>query len=97
MSTPSDTPPSGSSGWSQTGSGYADWLGLALEQARAVGASGDVPIGAVVVGPEGEVLGRGRNGREELADTTGQAVMDYGSLIYVALERARTAIPPRVH
>lgn len=30
-------------------------------------------------------------GREELADTTGQAVMDYGSLIYVALERARNA------
>ena len=30
-------------------------------------------------------------GREELADTTGQAVMDYGSLIYVALERSRTA------
>lgn len=30
-------------------------------------------------------------GREELADTTGQAVMDYGSLIYVALERAKTA------
>lgn len=30
-------------------------------------------------------------GRHELADTTGQAVMDYGSLIYVTLERARTA------
>jgi dipeptidase len=30
-------------------------------------------------------------GREELMDTTGQAVMDYGSLIYVALERSRTA------
>lgn len=30
-------------------------------------------------------------GREELADTTGQAVMDYGSLIYVALERAKSA------
>lgn len=30
-------------------------------------------------------------GREELADTTGQAVMDYGSLIYVTLERAKTA------
>ncbi len=28
-------------------------------------------------------------GREELADTTGQSVMDYGSLIYVTLERAR--------
>ena len=30
-------------------------------------------------------------GREELADTTGQAIMDYGSLIYVALERSKTA------
>lgn len=30
-------------------------------------------------------------GREELADTTGQSVMDYGSLIYVALERAKNA------
>lgn len=30
-------------------------------------------------------------GRPELADTTGQAVMDYGSLIYVTLERAKTA------
>lgn len=30
-------------------------------------------------------------GREELADTTGQSVMDYGSLIYVTLERARNA------
>lgn len=30
-------------------------------------------------------------GHHELADTTGQSVMDYGSLIYVALERARTA------
>ena len=30
-------------------------------------------------------------GREELVDTTGQAVMDYGSLIYVTLERAKNA------
>ena len=30
-------------------------------------------------------------GREELADTTGHAIMDYGSLIYVALERAKNA------
>lgn len=28
-------------------------------------------------------------GREELVDTTG--IMDYGSLIYVALQRSRTA------
>ena len=30
-------------------------------------------------------------GRKELADTTGQAVIDYGSLIQIALERSRTA------
>lgn len=30
-------------------------------------------------------------GREELADTTGQAKVDYGSLIQIALERAQTA------
>lgn len=30
-------------------------------------------------------------GRPELEDTTGNSVMDYGSLIYVALERAKTA------
>lgn len=30
-------------------------------------------------------------GLSELQDTTGQAIMDYGSLIYVTLERAKTA------
>jgi dipeptidase len=30
-------------------------------------------------------------GREELIDTTGVSVMDYGSLIYVALQRSKTA------
>ncbi len=30
-------------------------------------------------------------GREELADTTADAIMDYGSLIYVALQRSKTA------
>ena len=30
-------------------------------------------------------------GREELADTTANAIMDYGSLIYVTLQRAKTA------
>ncbi len=30
-------------------------------------------------------------GRHELADTTEQAIMDYGSLIYVTLQRAKTA------
>ena len=30
-------------------------------------------------------------GREELVDTTSQAIIDYGSLIYLTLQRARTA------
>lgn len=30
-------------------------------------------------------------GREELVDTTGNSIMDYGSLMYVALERSKTA------
>jgi len=30
-------------------------------------------------------------GREELVDTTGKSIIDYGSLIYITLQRARTA------
>ena len=36
----------------------------ALELARACIADGDVPVGCVVVSPEGEIIGRGRNRRE---------------------------------
>ena len=35
--------------------------------------TGDVPVGAVVVGAAGEVVGRGRNRREVDADPTGHA------------------------
>ncbi|MEP9382137.1 nucleoside deaminase [Nocardioides sp. KR10-350] len=45
----------------------------ALEEAHAALATGDVPIGAVVVSPTGEVIGRGRNVREAEADPTGHA------------------------
>ncbi|MCK5927886.1 MULTISPECIES: nucleoside deaminase [unclassified Nocardioides] len=45
----------------------------ALEQARAALATGDVPIGAVVLDPGGEVVGTGRNVREAEADPTGHA------------------------
>lgn len=45
----------------------------ALDEARAARATGDVPVGAVVVGPGGEVLGRGRNAREATADPTAHA------------------------
>ena len=42
------------------------------EGARAV-QTGDVPVGAVVVGGDGTVLGRGRNRREADGDPTGHA------------------------
>ncbi|MFZ5869581.1 MAG: nucleoside deaminase [Actinomycetota bacterium] len=39
------------------------WLSLAVEEARAGLASGGIPIGAVLVGSDGSVLGRGHNRR----------------------------------
>lgn len=45
----------------------------ALEQARAALATGDVPIGAVVLDPAGAVLATGRNVREAQSDPTGHA------------------------
>jgi tRNA(adenine34) deaminase len=48
-------------------------MGSALDEARAALATGDVPIGAVVLDPGGAVIGRGRNVREAEADPTGHA------------------------
>jgi len=45
----------------------------ALDEARAALATGDVPIGAVVIDPAYAVIGRGRNVREADADPTGHA------------------------
>lgn len=49
------------------------WMGSALDEARAAWEHDDVPIGAVVVGPDGAVLGRGHNVRERDGDPTGHA------------------------
>ncbi len=45
----------------------------ALEIARAALDGGDVPVGAVVLGPSGTVIGTGHNVREVAADPTGHA------------------------
>jgi tRNA(adenine34) deaminase len=52
---------------------YAAWMGQALDVASGALASGDVPVGAVVLSPEGEVLGVGRNLREAQGDPTAHA------------------------
>ncbi|MDI3210483.1 nucleoside deaminase [Arthrobacter sp. AL12] len=54
---------------------HAEWMGLALTEARAALATADVPIGAVVIGPDGTVLGSGSNEREALGDPTAHAEM----------------------
>jgi len=52
---------------------WADSMRLALDEARAALETADVPIGAVVLAPAGEVIGRGRNIREAVGDPTGHA------------------------
>ena len=47
----------------------------ALAEAQAAAARGEVPVGAVVVGADGSVLGRAGNRMRELADPTAHAEM----------------------
>ena len=48
------------------------WMDVALEEARAAGAEGDVPVGAVVVIGDA-IIARGRNRREQDGDPTAHA------------------------
>jgi tRNA(Arg) A34 adenosine deaminase TadA len=47
----------------------------ALAEAEAAAARGEVPVGAVIVGADGSVLGRAGNRTRELADPTAHAEM----------------------
>ncbi len=49
------------------------WMRLALEEADLASAAGDVPVGCVIVDAHGRMIGRGHNGREQLADPTAHA------------------------
>ena len=55
---------------------HEHYMSLALELAREAYAHGEVPVGAVVVGPDGSVLGRGRNRRQESGDATAHAEVE---------------------
>lgn len=50
-------------------------MNAALAEARSALATGDVPVGAVVLDAEGNIIGRGRNTREADQDPTGHAEM----------------------
>ena len=52
---------------------YDDAMRAALAEARLALESTDVPIGAVVLGPTGSVIGRGHNARERDRDPTAHA------------------------
>jgi tRNA(Arg) A34 adenosine deaminase TadA len=52
---------------------FRSHMDAALAEARAAAARGEVPVGAVVVGPDGRVLAAAGNRTRELADPTAHA------------------------
>lgn len=52
---------------------FKSQMNQALEQARAAGARGEVPVGAVVVAPDGRVVAAEGNRTRELNDPTAHA------------------------
>jgi len=55
--------------------GFISHMQTALEEARAAAEAGEVPVGAVIVGPDGVVLAQSRNRMRELRDPTAHAEM----------------------
>jgi len=52
---------------------FRSFMEQALDEARAAAARGEVPVGAVVVGPGGVVVARAGNRTRELSDPTAHA------------------------
>jgi tRNA(adenine34) deaminase len=52
---------------------YDDAMRRAIWEATKAEAAGDVPVGAVVMDPDGTVIGTGHNAREATADPTAHA------------------------
>ena len=50
-----------------------DYMQMALDEAQAAAESGEVPVGAVLVGPDGTVLARARNAMRGIKDPTAHA------------------------
>ncbi|MEG3662310.1 nucleoside deaminase [Celeribacter halophilus] len=52
---------------------FRSYMDEALKEARLAESRGEVPVGAVVVSPEGEIVGRGGNRTREDRDPTAHA------------------------
>lgn len=78
---------------------HRDYMAFALELAKQAKEAGDVPVGCVIV-RDGEIVGLGRNRREENGDATAHAELEairdackrlgawrlHGCSLYVTLE-----------
>ncbi|KJL21221.1 tRNA-specific adenosine deaminase [Microbacterium oxydans] len=60
-------------------------MARALELAAEAATASEIPVGAVVLDPEGRIIAEGRNTREETHDPTGHAEVE-------ALRRAAAAV-----
>ena len=52
---------------------FRSHMDIALEEARAAMARGEVPVGAALIGPDGAVIARDGNRTRELGDATAHA------------------------
>jgi len=52
---------------------FRSYMTEALEEARAAAGRGEVPVGAVLVGPDGQIVARAGNRTRELSDPTAHA------------------------
>ena len=87
------------------------FLRAALEQAQLAADAGEVPVGAVIVGPDGDVLARGQNRVLRDSDPTahaemvalraaGRALGNYrleGCTLYVTLEPCAMCAGAMIH
>jgi tRNA(adenine34) deaminase len=64
---------------------HALHMEMALQEAEAAFAEGEVPVGAVIVSPQGTVVARAHNQRERLNDPTAHAEM-------IAITQAASAV-----
>ena len=55
---------------------HNEYMRAALELAKEAAQAGEVPVGCVVVGPDGHIIGRGRNRREADNSVAGHAEME---------------------
>ena len=55
---------------------HQDYMRQALALAQEAAAAGEVPVGCVIVDKDGQVIGRGRNRREEEKNPLAHAELD---------------------